>query len=29
MNGVRWVDSKTLLEDFGFVRAIAAISEAL
>ena len=29
MNGVRWVDSRTLLEDFGFGRAIAAISEAL
>lgn len=29
MNGVRWVDSKTLLDDFGFGQAIAAISEAL
>ena len=29
MNGVRWVDTKTLLEDFGFGRAIGAISEAL
>jgi hypothetical protein len=28
MNGVRWVDTKTLIEDFGFGRAIAAISEA-
>jgi ornithine cyclodeaminase/alanine dehydrogenase-like protein (mu-crystallin family) len=29
MSAVRWVDSETLLEDFGFSRAIAAISEVL